>query len=73
MVRREAYINKIRQLGYSYKGQQKRTYLYRKSGTTEYLSVPMRDWIEDDTIRVALRQKGVPEKEIDAFLASAKS
>jgi len=72
MVRRETFINKIRQLGYSYKGQQKRTYLYRKSGTIEYISVPMRDLMEDETVRIALRQKGISEEEIESFLAAAK-
>ena len=34
MVRRDRFINKIRELKYSYKDQQKRTYLYRKTGGT---------------------------------------
>jgi hypothetical protein len=73
MVSRQAFINKIRELGYTYITQQKRTYLWRKRGTTEYISVPMRDLLEDEYVTSALRQKGVPQTEIDAFLASAKS
>jgi hypothetical protein len=73
MVSRQAFINKIRGLGYTYITQQKRTYLWRKRGTTEYISVPMKDLIEDEYVTSALRQKDVSQKEIEAFLASAKS
>jgi hypothetical protein len=73
MVRRESFINKIRELGYKYKTQQKRTYLYRQSGTTNYISVPMADWLEDEYIQNALRQAGCPKADIQSFLASAKS
>jgi hypothetical protein len=44
MVRREAFINKIRRdLGYSYKNQQLRTQLWKKKGTTERMFVPLAD------------------------------
>ncbi len=73
MVRRERYINKIRELNYSYKSQQKRTYLYRKVGGTHYISVPMADWLEDEFVRSSLRQAGCGDAEITAFIAAAKS
>jgi hypothetical protein len=73
MVHRDSFINKIRALGYSYKAQQKRTYLYRKVGGTHYISVPMRDLIADDVVRSALFQAGCQSVEVDAFIASAKS
>ena len=68
MVRRQTFINKIRSLGYSYKSQQKRTYLYRKAGGTHYISVPMADLLEDEFVTSALRQAGAPEDEIQSFL-----
>jgi hypothetical protein len=73
MVRRESFINKIRTLGYTYKTQQKRTYLWRQSGTTNYMSVPMSDWLEDEYVRSALRQAGCSKEDIKSFIASAKS
>ena len=72
MVRRESFINKIRELKYSYKSQQKRTYLYRKTGGTHYISVPMADLLEDEYVMSTLRQAGCNENEIRAFLAVAK-
>ena len=73
MVRRESFINKIRELKYSYKSQQKRTYLYRKTGGTHYISVPMADLLEDEYVMSTLRQAGCNDNEIRAFLSVAKS
>jgi hypothetical protein len=73
MVRRETFINKIRTLQYHYKSKQKRTFLYRKTGGTHYISVPMADLLEDAFVASALRQAGLSEAEIQSFLASAKS
>lgn len=73
MVRREAFINKIRELDYYFKSQQKRTHLYRKKGGTHYISVPMTDLLEDVYVISALRQSGISDSEIRSFLASAKS
>jgi len=72
MVRRETFINKIRTLGFKYKTQQKRTYLYRQTGTTNYISVPMADLLEDEYVQSVLRQSGCTAEEIKSFIASAK-
>lgn len=73
MVRRETFINKIRELQYTYKTQQLRTQLWRKRGGTHRMFVPSCDWLEEDYVTGALRQAGVPDTEIKSFLASAKS
>ena len=73
MVRRDKFINKIRELNYCYKGQQKRTYLYRKRGGTHYISVSMRELLEDIYVRSALHQAGLKDSEIEDFLKSVKS
>ncbi len=73
MIRRESFINKIRGLGYTYKTQQKRTTLWRQSGTTNFMSVPMRDWLSEEYVTSSLRQAGCTKEEIEAFLASAKT
>ena len=73
MVRRETFINKIRSLKYSFKSKQKRTYLYRKTNGTHYISVPMADLLEDEFVISTLRQAGIPQSEIQSFLTFAKS
>lgn len=73
MVRRDAFINKIRELGFSYKTTQKRTFLYKKAGAPEYISVPRSELLEEEFVFHSLRQHGCPKEEIDGFIASAKS
>lgn len=73
MVRREAFINKIRELRYTYKTQQLRTQLWRKRGGTHVMFVPSCDLLEDDYVTGALRQAGVPDPDIKSFLAAAKA
>jgi hypothetical protein len=72
MVRRESFINKIREIGYSYKNQQLRTQLWRKRGSTHRMFVPLTDKLEDDYVTGALRQAGVSDADIKSFLAVAK-
>jgi hypothetical protein len=69
MIRRDAFINKIRSLNYSYKDQLKRTQLYRKDGGTHCIYVPLRDLLEDEFVRSALSQAGVSSTEIEQFLS----
>jgi len=73
MVLRTTFINKLRELQYSYRSQQKRTQMYRKAGGTHCIFVPLKDELEDDFVKHNLRQAGIDEKEIESFLASAKS
>lgn len=73
MVSRETFINKIRSLGYKYKNQQKRTYMYRKVGGTHRIFVPMADLLEDEYVSSALAQAGETDADIKAFLSAAKS
>lgn len=73
MVHREHFINKIRTLKYHYKGRQKRTDLYRKAGGTHYISVPLKDLLEEEFVTSTLRQTGLNDPEIRDFLRSTKS
>jgi len=69
MVRRDTFINKIRELNFTYKTEQKRTYLWRQKGTTNYISVPKTDLLEDEFVAHSLRQAGISQDEIKAFIA----
>lgn len=68
MVSRTAYINKIRELGYRYKSQQKRTQLYRKTGGTHCIFVPMCDLLDDDFVGSTLCQAGLTREQARAFI-----
>lgn len=73
MVRREAFINKIRELDYHYKSQHLHTQLWKRKGTTQRMFVPLASMLEDDYVMGALRQVGVLDADIRSFLSSAKS
>lgn len=73
MVRRQNFINKIHELKYKYKTKQKRTDLWRKIGGTHYISVPLRDLLEEEFVICSLKQAGVPQDEIKSFIACAKA
>lgn len=69
MVRREAFINKIRELNYTYKRRQKRTELWRKRGGTHFILLPMRDLLTEEYVTSTLRQAGLSDDEIKTFIA----
>ena len=73
MVRRENFINKIRELKYTFKTRQKRTQLWRKVGGTHRMSVPLCDLLDDEYVSSALSQAGCKADEIKAFLAGNKA
>ena len=73
MIRKEAFINKIRELGYTYKNRQKRTQLWRKKGGQHRMFVPLADLLEEDFVKSSLNQAGLKEPDIESFIASAKS
>jgi hypothetical protein len=73
MVRKSAFINKIRELGYSYKQQQARTHMYRKDGGTHCIFVRMKEFLTEDFVKGALAQAGLSDEEIRLFIAAAKT
>lgn len=73
MVPKSAFINKLHELHYSYKSQQARTQMYRKDGGTHCIFVRMKEQLTEDFVKGALAQAGLTDKEINSFIASAKS
>ena len=73
MIPRHQFINKIRDLGYVYKDRQKRTELWRRSGSTHRISISLNSQLEDGYVANVLRQCGCNEEEIKRFIAVAKS
>ncbi len=73
MVPRQAFINRIRSLGCAFKGQQRRTYLYRLKNGLVFIPVPKADLLEDDWVRSQLRRLSLNEEEIARFIGEARS
>jgi hypothetical protein len=70
MVRRNTFINKIRELKFTYVTTQKKTFLWRQRGTTNYISVPKAELLDEDYVANVLRQYGLDSEEVKAFIAS---
>jgi len=71
MVPRQQFINKLRELDYTFKDQTKRGYIWRKKGGQHFIYVTKADLIEDEVVASALRQAGLKEDEIQSFLGCA--
>jgi hypothetical protein len=71
MVRRQSFINKIRELDYTFKSERKRVYLWRKG--LHFIPVPKSDLLDYAFVANALRQAGVGNEEIQIFLGLAKN
>jgi hypothetical protein len=72
MVPRQSFINKLRELGYYYKSKQKRTELWRKTGGTHRMFIPLNNMLLDETVASLLAQAGCGSDEIQKFLVAAK-
>ena len=71
MVSRQAFVNKLRDLNYRYKNQQKRTQLWRHAGGTHRIFVPLCDLLDDEYVRSQLRQTQlISNPEIEAFIGA---
>jgi hypothetical protein len=73
MVNRQAFVNKLCEKKYSFKGQQKRTYLWKKDGGTHRVFVPMKDLLDDEWVQSQLGQMGCSAEEIRLFIGSRKN
>ncbi len=73
MVSRQAFINKLRELDYTYKRPQKRTDLWRKRGGTHLIFLPMHDLLTEEWVTSTLAQAGCSEGEIKSFLACTRA
>lgn len=70
MVPRERLINKLRELKYTFADQTDKSVLWRKKGGTHCVWLPRKeDPMSDTYVASALRQCGVPPREIEVFIA----
>lgn len=71
MLTRESVINKIRQLGFSFKRQADRVDIWRRG--TDTISLPRRDRIDEDWVRRQFAYLGLSRDEIEQFIRTAHS
>lgn len=71
MPRREHFINKLRELGYTYRGETQNTQKWRKGSHHVYL--PKNAVLADAWVKSTLRQCNETEEEIDTFIRLCNS
>ncbi len=70
MIRREHFLNKLRELGYRYARETDRVYIYKKPGIPTFAIVPRRDLLREDYVRIALRQCGCAAEDAEKFIVA---
>ncbi len=73
MIDKHAFVNKLRELNYTFKSQRKRVDIWRKKGGTHMVSLPRCDKLAEDWVKSTLKQCGESDAEILAYMASVKS
>ena len=72
MIPRKSFIRKLRNLGFRYKTQLKRTELYKRPKRRNHFSdlvyVPRSKTLDKDYVRQVFQKCGVPQDEIDSFI-----
>jgi len=69
VIRREHFCNRIRDLGFKYKRETDRVYLYKKPGNPSFITIPRSDLLDDDFVRVNLKLCGCSKEDIETFIA----
>jgi hypothetical protein len=66
IINRRAFLREIRELGYTYKRQTKRTQIYQKRGTDNFIFVPPKT-LTEEYVRQQFARLGFSKEEVDAF------
>jgi parvulin-like peptidyl-prolyl isomerase len=69
MIRKQLFVEKLRELGFKFLSQKDKIEIYKRSGDIRYASVRRRDLISEAEVRSTLRQAGQTEQQINAWIA----
>ena len=72
MISKKRFINKLRELGYDFKEQLHYQERFRLRGGTHIIHVPRRDQLDEEYIRLTLRQAGQTKDQVEQFIREAK-
>ena len=72
VIRRDQFINKIRELGYRHKRSTERVDIYKKRGQTHRITIPRRKDLDEKYVRSTLRQAGCTTENIESFIMSCR-
>ena len=72
MISKAHFVNKLRELGFTFKTQAKRVDIWRLKGGTQYVSVRRKKKLSEAWVILTLRNLGVCADEIQEFIKSSK-
>lgn len=73
MIPRDAFINKLRELKYSYKDQTDKVLAYRRNGSTHMVFIPRKENPLSETyVRSTLHQCGCTDDQIEKFISATR-
>ncbi len=72
MISKRRFVNKLRELNYDFKEQFHYQERYRLRGGTHIIHVPRKDLLDEEYVRITLRQAGQSRKQIEQFIVEAK-
>jgi hypothetical protein len=68
VVRHDALLNKLRELGYRYKTQKLRTELYKRPGNPNYAVLPRKELLDEANVKEVLAFTGMTAQQIKTFI-----
>ena len=71
MIPKDALINAIRSLNFTFKDQTDRVEIWKKRGSTDRVEIRRRDLHDPLAVRIILRQAGMAAGDIELFIQSA--
>jgi hypothetical protein len=72
MIPRECFVNKLRELGYTFKDRRKTNELWRKKGGTHCVILHTPKLLPCAYVAAVLRSCKVPEKEVTSFIECSR-
>jgi hypothetical protein len=71
VISKRHFVNKLKELGYTFKEQLHYQDRYRLKGGTHIIHVPRRDQLDELYVRSTLRQAGQTKEQIEQFIEDA--
>lgn len=72
-ISKRHFVNKLKELKYTFKEQLHYQERYRLRGGTHIIHVPRKNLLDEDYVRLTLRQAGLTKDEVDRFIREANS
>ena len=73
MISKRRFVDKLRKLNYVFKEKLHFNERYRLKGGTHVIHVPVKDNLDEDYVRLTLRQAKMSKEDIEQFILDANA